>query len=444
MNGERLKPVRDLHSLNRVQPVVKLVSVVAVPGQPNALDVSVEATGASRRYQPELPEVATSAHDLRIFRNGQLVGYSDGLLARTANAPYDRTFRVRLPAGNATVRFSAYVFNDDRVKSNTAELNYTPAASRSTTTARAYVVTVGVNQHQNAAWNLRYAANDAVRLSESVVKRLVDQHRYKDIVPIVLISDAQEQSATKLKIKAVIDRLAGHSADGMGIPNIDRVQAATPDDLVLLSFSGHGIDRDGEFYLLPGDTGAGQDKTLTRELLTHAISSNELAGWFRDIDGGDMAMIIDACQSAASVGAEFKPGPMGASGLGQLAYEKGMRILAASQAEESAGESGLTQQGLLSYALVHDGLDKGKADYKPLDGKITLGEWLSYGVQRVPGLAHEVALGTLDTRGSDIITRAAQNVAAGYARNPTLQQPALFDFTKNRSDAVIATTANAQ
>jgi hypothetical protein len=42
-----------------------------------------------------------------------------------------------------------------------------------------------------------------------------------------------------------------------------------------------------------------------------------------------MAIIIDACHSAASFEGEgFKPGPMGSRGLGQLAYDKRIRILA--------------------------------------------------------------------------------------------------------------------
>jgi hypothetical protein len=50
-------------------------------------------------------------------------------------------------------------------------------------------------------------------------------------------------------------------------------------------------------------------------------------------------MIIDARHSAASVeGSGFKPGPMGARGLGQLAYDKGMRILASTRADDLAWE----------------------------------------------------------------------------------------------------------
>jgi hypothetical protein len=98
-------------------------------------------------------------------------------------------------------------------------------------------------------------------------------------------------------------------------------------------------------------------------------------------------MIIDACHAAAFTRKDFKPGPMGSRGLGQLAYDKGMRILTATQANDFALESGALSQGLLSYALVEDGLKRGLADFKPRpDGKITIREWLEYGVAQVPAL----------------------------------------------------------
>ena len=49
--------------------------------------------------------------------------------------------------------------------------------------------------------------------------------------------------------------------------------------------------------------------------------------------------MLDSCFSAKRVESNgFKPGPMGSRGLGQLAYDKRMRILAASQSDETAGE----------------------------------------------------------------------------------------------------------
>ena len=62
------------------------------------------------------------------------------------------------------------------------------------------------------------------------------------------------------------------------------------------------------------------------------IGSSELTAWLRDVQAGEIALIVDACQSAAAVDRDgFKPGPLGSRGLGQLAYDKGMRVLAACQ-----------------------------------------------------------------------------------------------------------------
>jgi uncharacterized caspase-like protein len=140
---------------------------------------------------------------------------------------------------------------------------------------------------------------------------------------------------------------------------------------VVIAVSSHGYtDPQGRFYIVPYDTGPVSDGQITAEVLGRFISSDELSQWLRDIDAGEMVMIVDTCHSAATVEADgFKPGPMGSRGLGQLAYDKGMKILAASQADDVALEVEGLKQGLLTYALVHDGLEAGGADYQPKDGK---------------------------------------------------------------------------
>jgi hypothetical protein len=127
---------------------------------------------------------------------------------------------------------------------------------------------------------------------------------------------------------------------------------------------------------------------------------------------------------------------MGSRGLGQLAYDKGMRILAASKSNEEAMElGGNIKQGLLSYALVEEGLVEGKA---ARDGRIQMSGWLAYGEQEVPNLykagrvkgpqgAQPVA-----PNGRDIIYLGRDQVAPAY------QQPVLFDFNKNKTDALLS------
>ncbi|MCX7143624.1 MAG: caspase family protein [Proteobacteria bacterium] len=439
MNGEKFKSVRALTDLKRVQPAVRITGVEIDPRQAGYVIVKVEVAGARRSYTLEGPSIVTAVHDLRLFRNGQMVGYVEGKLADAGGKPSEHTFRVRLPAGKAPLEFAAYAFNDDRVKSATARQTYTSAEPIIAAKPRAYFISIGVNRHDNPAWDLRYAVNDARQIGQSLASRLAGQQGYEAIISIPLLSDSKELNrATKANLKAVLDVLAGRKADVHAIPGGEQLRQATPDDLVLISFSGHGYNEGGLFYLIPGDTGPGKGNAITPELITHSISSDELGAWLREVDAGDMAMIVDACHSAASVGSEFKPGPMGSRGLGQLAFDKGMRILAASQADDVALESELIKHGLLSFALIQDGLDDRQADYQPRDRKIMLAEWLNYGVDRVPTLLEDLIAGkVMAPRGSGN-GRAAVSISRGSStKSRALQQPSLFDFTKGRRDVVL-------
>jgi hypothetical protein len=148
-----------------------------------------------------------------------------------------------------------------------------------------------------------------------------------------------------------------------------------------------------------------------------------------------MAMVIDACHSAASVDIPgFKPGPMGDRGLGQLAYDKGMRILAASQADDIALEIENLHQGLLTYAL-REGLIAGKDGKLPAASStgVTLQSWLKYAEQRVPGLYDDAKAGKVH-----MISRDPQpNPYFMDEAAKRAQTPSLFDFHKESKDVLI-------
>jgi WD40 repeat protein len=464
--GETFKPVRALTSLNRTQPEVKIVSVVPEGSDPSLVRVIVSAAGATKSYlqgeDASSKKVArpTAVHDLRLFRDGQVVGYADGNLAEfsASSSPFTKTFTVRLPRNKAGqyVVFSAYAFNNDRVKSETVRSTYkapalSSAAASSSSKGRAYVISMGVNQHENSAWNLGYAANDARVVAQRVSGDLRKGGQFAEVVPLVLVSDEQTQHASKAALRAVLARLAGKSVSPadeaalQSVRGVELLRKAQPDDLVLLSFAGHGFADDvGQFYLMAQDTGAGTGKQITEVLKTHSISSEELSLWLRDVDAGDMTMIVDACQSAASVQAEgFKPGPMGSRGLGQLSFDKGMRILAASQSDEFALEDQRLKHGLLTFSLINDGLEAFNADFEPKDSKVWLDEWLKYGVKRVPTLADEVKSGAVKVANRGPERGVIRVDAPADLGKPTIavrpaQQPALFDFAKRRQPVVLS------
>lgn len=506
--NQEFQPVRDISKLNRVQPPVN-ISNVSTPDAEGYVNVTVEVGKGEGKYLVNGQETTrtTGAYDLRLFRDGQMVGSwpaegAEKLLQRTA-ADFDASeklvgdmrfakelsdwrgatevkmnsgmftlppFRVKLPRGKdvSQIEFTAYAFNEDRIKSQTARWQWSGAARATLPKAqpvmpRAYIITIGVNAYENPDWNLKYAANDARQIQRTLSEKLAQGKEYQEVVPISLISDYQtkngqdvvsEKLATKANIRSILDLLAGKTVDPeilKSIPGADKVRKAGPDDLVIISFSSHGYaDNHGNFYFVPYDVGPGSKREITSDLLRHCISSEELSLWLRDLDAGEMVIVVDACHSAASVQGEgFKPGPMGSRGLGQLSYDKGIRILTSTQSDDVALETEFTQQGLLSYALMHDGIEAGEADFKPRDKVITLAEWLEYGVDRVPKLYGEIekkyqtlALNEIKSLGVGpggrtkllIFSRDGTNSSFKKGSN---QQPSLFDFTRKKRDVVL-------
>lgn len=435
--GERLPELGRLQELNRVQPEVRLESVEPQPDGTATVTVRVE--GREREYGGRTH--ASGAQDLHLFRDGQLVALERGDLL-DAGVGATRTFGgIQLPAGRDSVTFSAYSFNTDGVKSRTVYRGRT-LPERPELRRRAYVVSLGVNTFADPRYDLRFAANDARLYQKALAERLEATGRYEEVVVVPLISDTESSTlATRAAVRAVFTLLAGEAvAPGMlaAIPNAERIRRATPDDLLVFTAATHGFTAaGGTFHLFPADIATADG--LTAELLASTISSADLSAWLLPVDAGRIVAVVDACHSAAAVAAPgFKPGPMGSRGLGQLAFNKGMQLLAASQADDVALESESLRQGLLTYALVRDGLEAGAADHDPEDAVISLGEWLAYGVRRVPVLYEEMRSGEITDPGTGGTARAAivgEGAQRGFElgelqQGHFLQQPSLFDFNQ--------------
>lgn len=420
LNGEKFAPVKAVGTLDRRQPEVEIEQALPSATDSRQFLVTVRVT----------PARGGTAADLRLFRDGQLVGYADGPLQPSPDGAFRKTFPVRLPknAAYTTAEFSAYCFNRDRVKSPTAILSRNVPPVTTSARGRAYVVTFGVNVYQSpAVRTLNFAVNDTREFQRVLGDRLAKNDRIAEVVPVTLVADTDAPpTATRENLFAVLDALSGKPVSNTvlaRIPGAEKLKAATPDDIVIIAFAGHGYaGANGVFRVIPYDTGKNQRMA---DVLAASISGEALAARLRDIDAGEFIAVIDACQSAAIVGEGFKPGPMGDRGLGQLAYEKGVRLLVATQSDNVALENKSLKQGLLSFALIQDGLVGNKADYKAKDGTIFVDEWLRYGVERVPLLFAEVKKGT-----GRILVQDAPG--ATPAQNLKIQQPALFDFTRRR------------
>jgi WD40 repeat protein len=387
IRGERPTAPSSIETKDRRQPEIKFLGV---EGQVEAL------TSASRmvNVRLEVAEVRADKHhhsssgvrDVRLFRNGSLVRkWHDPV-------PLDEQGRAILQANVSIAagvnQFTAYAFNNDNIKS----LDATPLTITGTSHIRkgtAYILAIGVNRYRNSSFNLRYATSDA-EVFASELKQEQDKLGAYQEVRIVPLKDEQ---ATRANILEALARLAGKttgSPSNLAPLDLDKIKPAEPEDAVFIFFAGHGMADGPRFYLIPHDLGYTGDRdaidnAAIKILAQHGISDEDLDAAFEGIDAGRMMMVIDACNSGQALEAEEpRRGPMNSKGLAQLAYEKGMYILTAAKRYQDAKEVNLYSHGLLTQALVVEGLHQRKASTN--GGNVYLREWLDYAVHEVPQL----------------------------------------------------------
>jgi WD40 repeat protein len=414
--SDTLPKVRPPPTGDLIAPTVVFQSIEREGGA-NYVRVCTSIFYDSKRFPS--PERKLDAYELKLFRDGQLVAdlpndsaieNSQRITAEDDVASWKIKKRIylgssglktlcadhiQLPSrvGIESVIFSAYAFNAERVKSETATsifpLNLLNVPTLST--RNAFVVSVGVNAYEGKyTRDLKYAAGDA-KLFSLVMKRLLEGQGYR-VFSNTLTSESvirrgirrlTSTTATKNQLKEVLQHLENHSDLKTDFKGRDgETPPSTPDDLVVIYFSGHGY-RDSstdKFYLLPYDVGESNDPS---EILNSSISSDELSEWLAGVDAHRIVLIVDACQSGAIVNSSFRAGPLQGRGMGQMAYDKRMQIIAASQSAELANENDLLKHGILTYALLVDGIQHERAFRSR---SLTFTNWFEYANNRVPVL----------------------------------------------------------
>ncbi len=384
LTGSTLPAVRPLSSLNLARPAVRIASINQRADDLGVVDIHLDVQSTSLRVEGDNREMTSGVYDVRLFRNGHLVGR---ISQPEGEVKPGEVFlpNVRLEPGEATI-FSAYAFNSDSVRSERAVAEPVRWASPPMP-RRLIILAIGVDITSNGASALNFAASDATTMATELPEEL---NKWPVIEKTLLVSDRlHPRGATKTEILRALDQL---------------VENGRPSDFVIISFSGHGSAEGATFNLLASDA---------------PISSDEIGKRLRLVDSDHILLIIDACQAAASVdNGVFKPVALPGRSLGQIAYDKAMTVLAATQADNSARERVDLRHGLLTYALVEEGLREGKAvdEY----GRTFERAWLNYASRRVPEL------------------HAASRAVSGDAVKPfpgltlrrwEIQRPVLFDFS---------------
>jgi hypothetical protein len=145
------------------------------------------------------------AEDIEQWRNESKVPMAEG---ETKAVHRFVVHLARRDAGQP-VRLTAYAFNEDRVKSETAASEtYKVPDDVMPVKPRAYVITIGVNAYENPSWRLGFAVKDAQDLS-GALQRIQGY----DVVSVPLVSADDEtlklDQATKAGIEGVLALLAG-------------------------------------------------------------------------------------------------------------------------------------------------------------------------------------------------------------------------------------------
>jgi WD40 repeat protein len=402
LEARRLPKKVALAALDRRSPRVTIAlpeSAAARPFTQRMLSFNVTVTGAAADATHPQPG---GARDLRVFRDGTLVASKHGPVVAGGEAA---TIPFTIPIVAGDNRLEAYAFNDDDIRSPSATALVAGDASLARR-GTAYVIAVGVNRYANERFDLRYAAPDARAFANEVAKQERAIGRFARVEVTVL----EDDRATKGAILEAISRRDG----------------SQPEDAVFLYFAGHGTKAGERFYLIPHDLGyrggpEGLDATTFASVLQHSISDDELAAALEPIGAGEVALVIDTCHAGAALGNEAaRFGPMNARGLGQLAYEKGIFVLAAAQGDQAAIEAAEFGHGLLTYSLVQEALTEERAA-APGESYLSMLEWLDYARDRVPVLQRDAMRARRDlsflagtARGAGTIDRSLQRPRVYY------------------------------
>lgn len=420
---KRPKAPRNLQQIDRRQPRVKITLTQPAAGAEISTRTVAVKLDVMEAEKDQGHAKGSGARDVRLFRNGTLVKHWRG---DVLNGKPEATLEASLPIIAGENRITAYAFNQDNVKSGDAFLTVTGSASLARK-GTAFVIAFGVNQYENAQYNLKYAGNDAAAFSDEVRAQQAKLNERFERVEVVTLVD---KAATKANLITALKLISTGAAPPAGAaPELSRLRQAQPEDAVIVYFAGHGTAKGARFYLVPHDLGysgprAGIDAQAIETILAHSVSDLELEAAVEGLDAGQVLLVIDACNSGQALEAEEKRrGPMNSKGLAQLAYEKGMYILTAAQSYQAALETAQLGHGYLTFALVEEGLRKGSADRAAKDGQVSVREWFDYATDRVPEMQEQNSASRLlleeDEKSKDPArVRSLQRPRAFYRREP--------------------------
>ena len=404
-------PTNQAPNSPRATPHVEISLVSTKPATSSLTPTGVTSTPEVGHFRIDVSPQGSKAEDLRLTQNGVVIRKWPGDLKALDSGHQVEEVDVALqPTKN---RITAYAFNEDGLRSNEAvwERSRTGFAYM-LSPPTIYVIAIGIAKYENRNLTLRYPRADVELVERAFSRQSSDWAKMNEQLRNPNINNDILRSARDLLndphnvggvpaphsllvvpenvvVTPLIDEQATRERILLTIR--DTVRIARPQDGVVIYYSGHGVATNNRYYILPYNVRlSGNDQNWNEMQIEAAaptmLSDLDIEQELSSLNVAFSALILDACDSGKAFdGSEFR-GPVNNGSLGRLAYEKGMYLLAASEADQPAHELELLQHSVLTYALFQEGLIQQKADWNPVDGIIDLNEWLAYGAHRVPQL----------------------------------------------------------
>ena len=302
------------------------------------------------------------AEKLRLFHNGKSIPVNQQALTLPKSRGQATTYKHEVNLVSGVNIFSATASNRDNIESDaqTAELFSDHIAKTST----CYLLAVGINEYKNPKLNLNFARADAESFG-NLVSAGSDQ-----LFKNVELHTLYDKDATRQKILSKLDELSSK---------------VSQEDVLIFYYAGHGSMVDNKFYFIPTESSRLYDAS---SLHKDAIEANLLQQKFREIKALKQLIVMDACQSGASVELLAARGAMEEKAIAQLARSAGIHVMASAGSEQFATEFASLGHGLFTHVLIQ-GL-QGGADGAPKDGKVTIYELKSFVDDQVPEVTRKL------------------------------------------------------
>jgi uncharacterized caspase-like protein len=258
--------------------------------------------------------------------------------------------------------FTAVATDHHHTESDPASVEYfSETATKSST---CYIMAVGINEYKNPKLFLNYARPDAEAFTRLMKEK--SSTLYKSVEFITLY----DREASSSNILSNLDELS---------------RKIHPEDVFIFYYAGHGSMVDDRFFFIPTESIRLYDlKSLQREALEAAVLQEKL----KHISALKQLIIMDACQSGASVEMLGTRGAGEEKAIAQLSRSAGIHVMASAGSEQFATEFASLGHGLFTYLLMR--ALGGEADGAPKDGKVTIYEIKSFMDDQVPEMTKKM------------------------------------------------------